>query len=137
MNPKENEAYEAFKYLHSASVPDEAAIDAMSEEQVDQFLADTGCDLNKLRERLAERKKRFSGRYALMLARRERLTRKEREGFEPIVPDTKEGIITAFEHCFGDAMPIAARGYKTADYEELRRLYLDLFGGKGARPDGK
>lgn len=139
MNPKDKttEKMEAFKYLHSATVPDETTLDAMSKEEVEQFLTDAGCDLKTLRARIADRKKKFAGRYALMLARQRRLASKAEPAPEPAVPDTKEGIIAYFEQHFGANLPLAARNFKSADYSELRRLYLDLVGGKGAGPDAE
>ena len=139
MSPKDNttEKMEAFKYLHSVSVPDEKTLDVMSNEEVVEFLTNTGCDMKMLRERMADRKKRFSGRYALMLARQQRLAVKKENGPEPSVPETREGIIAFFDQHFGENLPLAARNFKSADYNELRRLYLDLMGGKGAGPDAK
>ena len=139
MNPKDKttEKMEAFKYLHSASVPDEATLDAMSRAEVEQFLADAGCDMKTLRARIADRKRKFAGRYALMLARQRRLAGKPDGGPEPSVPDTKEGISAYFEQHFGANLPLAARNFKSADYSELRRLYLDLVGGEGAATDGE
>ena|ERR1700679_2919254 len=139
MNPQdENKARtDAFEFLFSASVPSEAAIESMSTEELDEFLKDSGFDLPKLDARIAEQKKKLLGRYALMLAHRRRLEKKEvLETPVTQVPDTREAIIAYFQERFGEEMPFAARNFKAASYEELRLLYLDL-GSKRDLGNGK
>ena len=139
MNPQdENKArMDAFKFLFSVSVPSDAAIESMSTEELDEFLKESGFDLPKLDARIAEQKKKLLGRYALTLAHKRRLEKRE-VSETPVaqVPDTREAIIAYFQERFGEEMPFAARNFKAASYVELRLLYLDLLSKKGPG-DGK
>ena len=64
---------DAFKFLHAEIMPDEKAIEAMSESQLDEHLAGEGIDVKKLNERIAELKKKFGGQFALLAARQKGL----------------------------------------------------------------
>lgn len=134
---KPNDKLEAFRHLHAASVPDEAALDAMSPAEIDAFLASEGVDLTKLNQRLADKKKRFAGQYALMLARQRRLARPEASAPTITVPPTREAILKHLKQKYGESLPLAARNCLDMNYEELSRLFLDLEGGDPPWPDGK
>lgn len=134
MTPQDD--LEAFKHLHRSTVPDEAALEAMSRDQIAEYLKEEGIDLPQLRARMADRRKKFAGKYALMLAAQKR---KKAGAGAPVmaVPATREGIIAAFEAKFGDKMPMAARKYRTADYEELKQLYVDLMSEASSEQDAQ
>jgi hypothetical protein len=126
--------FDAFKYLLSASLPRDEAIDALSAKEVDDLLKETGFEQPKLDERIAEQKKKFSGRYAMMLARRRRLQASAVEEAPAIeIPATREAIIAYLADRYGEEMPMAARNFKNADYDELRQLFVDLVGKRGPR----
>jgi hypothetical protein len=139
MNPQDetHAKLDAFKYLLSASLPRDEAIDALSAKEVDELLKETGFEQSKLEERIAEQKKKFSGRYAMMLARRRRIHASAVEKAPAIeIPATREAIIAYFTEHYGEEMPMAARNFKDADYDELRQLFVDLAGKRGPR-DGR
>lgn len=135
MNP--NEKLEAFRHLHAASVPDEKTLDTMSPADTDAFLASEGVDLPKLTQRTAEKKKRFAGQYALMLARQRRLARPVMPAQTVTVPPTREEILKHLKQKYGESLPLAARNCQDMNYEELSQLFLDLESGGPPRPDGK
>ena len=120
---------DAFKFLHDSVFPDEKQIEQMAPQQVDALLSDAGYDVGKLNERIAARKLKWAGSFALVAARQQRLA----EAKEPVpkisVPATKEAILLHFSDYFGDKLPIAAQRCKGMDYEELAQLYRDLMGG--------
>lgn len=134
---KPNDKLEAFRHLHGASVPDEAALEAMSAADIDAFLASEGVDLSKLRQRLAEKKKRFAGQYALMLARQRRLARPDTLAPGIAVPPTREAILKFLKQKYGEELPLAARNCQDMNYEEMSQLFLDLEGEDLSRPDGQ
>ncbi len=116
---------ELFRLLQVSSLPDEEAIDAMTPEQVAQCLADAGIDPAKLQLKIAERKKKLAGMFALMRAHQAR-TAPQASVPAVAVPGTREAIIAYFEQRYGQEMPMAARNYRSASYEELKQLFLDL-----------
>jgi hypothetical protein len=124
-----DEHLEAFKFLHAASVPDEKAIDAMSEAEVNEHLAADGFDVARLDERIAQRRKKLEGQLALMAARKRRLAAQAAPEVELLVPPSAAEILAALMARFGDQFPLAARraaGRMT--YDELCQLYRDLMG---------
>ena len=134
MNPDEH--HEAFKFLHGASVPDEKNIDAMSEAELDEYLAAQGMDVAKLNQKIEERKLQFAGRFALLAARRRRLAEQNLPEAEIRIPGTKEEIIQALRDQFGADLPLAAQKFRGMDYAELGQLYRDLMGKRPQPPDG-
>ena len=134
MNPDEH--FEAFKFLHAEFLPNEKAIDAMSESQVDECLAAEGIDITKLNERIAERKKKLAGQFALQAARQRRLAAKDDEQAAIAVPPTAEKIMELLKATFGEELPLAAqKAAGKMTYEELSQLYRDLMSGPRKSPD--
>lgn len=134
MNPDEH--LEAFKFLHAEIVPDEKAIDAMSESQLDEHLAGEGIDVKKLNERIAELKKKLGGQFALLAARQKRLAVSDDEQARIAVPATSEEIMKVLKAKFGENLPLAARkaaGEMT--YDELSQLFRDFMSGPPKLPN--
>jgi hypothetical protein len=132
MNP--NEQHEAFKHLHSQAVADEKLIDSASPQEIDALLTADGVDLAKLNARIADKKKLFAGKYALLLARQRRLASVP-SSIAPLIPATKEEILARLREKYGESLPLAAQRCREMDYGELSLLYADLEG--KPRADGK
>lgn len=127
----DDEHYRAFKHIQESISPAEGVINEMTPTEVEQALVDEGYNTSELKERVHDAKSRFAGRYALMLARRQRKESVTTSIDSSIdVPNSKSAIIRAFEVKYGDTMPMAARNYREASYEELRILYTDLMEGE-------
>lgn len=124
MNPDPHS--DAFKFLHESTFQDEKQVEQMSPHQVDSLLEDMGHDVAKLNERIAAKKLKWAGRFALLAAQQRRLAAAKKPEQEIVVPATKEAILLHFKDFFGDKMPIAAQRCKGMDYEELAQLYRDL-----------
>ncbi|MGJ8637803.1 MAG: hypothetical protein ACSHYA_00290 [Opitutaceae bacterium] len=131
----EEDSYKAFKHIQASISPTEEQINAMTRSEVSHALEDEGYIKEELEAKTNSAKARFSGRYALLLARRRR-EMKEAIVQEPIdFPADKDSIIKVFEAKYGDEMPMAARNYRNASYEELCLLYQDMM--EGDCPDSK
>lgn len=126
MSPDEH--LEAFKFLHSAAVPDERKIDGMSEVELDAHLAAQGTDIAKLNQRIADRRLQFAGRLALLAARKRRLADAQTPEPNIAIPATKAEIIEALKAHFGQELPLAAQNARGMEYEELGQLYRDMMG---------
>ncbi len=124
---EEKKYQQAFDHIFKHAIPDQEAIDRMGKEEVEAFLADSGVDIEAYRQRVAERKQHFAGKYALLQARRERLRQTEREQPEIEVPETKEGILQKLSAILNAPNParVYGRNFEDIGYDELRQLYID------------
>ncbi len=127
MNPDQSkDLVNAFRQLQKATLPDNETIEKMLEPELDEFMADTGTDMKGLNERIAAAKKKFAGRYALMRARMARRAGAAPKPCSVPVPSTREEIIAYFSEHYRHELPMAARNFKSATYEELRQMFIDL-----------
>lgn len=129
---KPDEHFEAFKYLHAAAVPDDKKIDAMSEAELDEYLAGHGTNVTELNQKIAARKEQFAGRLALLAARKRRLAEARAPQEDLPIPATKDELIQALKARFGEELPMAAQKFRGMDYDELGQLYRDMMS-KGRR----
>ena len=127
---KDKKEIEAFRFLQATSYPSEEAIEGMSEIEVDDYLREDGVDIEELNSKINELKNFYSGRYALIVAKNERIKEDISDRFKGAIPATREGIIQCLLEKYGDNIPLAARNFKSADYDDLRQLFIDLAGSK-------
>jgi hypothetical protein len=124
---KPDDHLEAFKFLHSVSVPDENKIDAMSARELSEYLTEQGVDLAKLNRTIEERKLELAGRFALAAARKKRLAELQRPKPDVPLPATLEEMMDALKMQFGTNLPLAAQKAKASmSPEELGQLYCDI-----------
>ena len=127
---KNKKEIEAFRFLQATSYPSDGVIEGMSETEVDDYLREDGKDIEELNNKIDELKNHYSGRYALIVARNERIKEESSDRFIGVIPTTKEEIIQQLAERFGDNIPLAARNFKSANYDDLRQLFIDLLGSK-------
>lgn len=60
----------AFDFIFEQAIPDEEAIDRMSQDEVEEYLADSGVDLEELKKHRAEEKRYFAGKFAFLSAKK-------------------------------------------------------------------
>ena len=119
---------EAASFLLKHAIPSEEQIDTMTEAELDQFLGSNGIDVPKLNSDVDALKKRLSGKILLAQARSARLAKSKHVSFAEVSVLSQEEIIAALTEKYGniEAMPIAARNFKSFGKEDWVSLYIDL-----------
>lgn len=132
MSAKEHR--EAFKHLHAATFPSDAALDAMSKDQVEAFLDEQGIDISELKKRAAARKQELLARHgrvlAQMLARQSAIAAR-------VAPETSEvvdwGRFPVREMARRGWIAATTRTLQQHAEELLREFFAPLEGGIGIR----
>ena len=119
---------EAANFLLNHAIPSEEKIDAMSEAELTQFLADSGVDLPSLKADMATLKTKLSGKMAMAQARQARLAKTQTSAPVDVSSLTQEQIIEALTSKYGrvEDIPLAARNFKSLGRQDWESLYKDL-----------